>query len=464
MSQASKHTATGLLLADGAASLLAFGLAALCASVIFPLWPASGLFFLSVPFFLACMCYFAAKGHYTLRASWWLQVEHILLASFAAFTLSSLIIYILQMPVPLAPNLLLWLFMPPCLMLARWLTRAVLMKRGLWAVPTGLVGNYEAVLKLAPALKAEGYLIYDVQQAHLLDATEAQIREFEKLYPKAHICSTLEPIIRAGRYIFFCPDGGTAAHAEILSQLEKSRARFAYVPPAEGYFLYNTAPKRFFGYGIIALESGESFLPGLGLFLKDVLDRVGAAIAIVLLSPVFLMIARAIRKDGGPAMYGHTRIGKNGKPFNCLKFRSMVTNAHEMLHDLLENNPDMRKEYEETYKLKNDPRVTKIGKFLRKTSLDELPQLFNVLQGHMSLMGPRPIVEDEKKYYAEKINEYLSVRPGMTGLWQVSGRSDTGYGQRVYLDSWYVRNWSLWNDLIIFFKTILVVLKRKGAY
>ncbi len=464
MSHASKSTATGLLLADGGASLLAFGLAALCAAFIFPLWEASGLFFLSVPFFLGCLCYFAAQGHYTLRAAWWTQVGHILLASVAAFTVSMLTIDLLQTPVPLAANLLLWLFVPPCLMLGRWLARAFLTERGLWAIPTALAGNYAAVLRLVPALQAESYLAYDVQHAFLPDATEAQIAEFEKLYPAARLCGALDDLISADNYIFFCPDGGTAAQADMLAQLEKSHARFAYIPPAEGYFLYNAAPKKFFGCGIIALESGDPLLPELGRFLKDVLDRVGAAVAIVLLSPVLILIARAIRKDGGPAMYGHTRIGKDGKPFKCLKFRSMVVNAQEILHDLLENNPDMRKEYEETYKLKNDPRVTKIGKFLRKTSLDELPQLFNVLQGHMSLMGPRPIVEDERKYYAEKISEYLSVRPGMTGLWQVSGRSDTGYGQRVYLDSWYVRNWSLWNDVIIFFKTILVVLKRKGAY
>jgi undecaprenyl-phosphate galactose phosphotransferase len=142
----------------------------------------------------------------------------------------------------------------------------------------------------------------------------------------------------------------------------------------------------------------------------------------------------------------------------------MVPNAQDALRELLEKDPSAREEYARDFKLKNDPRVTRIGALLRKTSLDEIPQLFNVLRGEMSLMGPRPIVEDEKKFYNDRIADYMSVKPGITGLWQVSGRSDTGYDQRVYLDSWYVRNWSFWNDVVIGFRTFLVVLARKGAY
>jgi len=203
---------------------------------------------------------------------------------------------------------------------------------------------------------------------------------------------------------------------------------------------------------------------GAGRVVKGVMDRAGAAVALLLFSPLFAVLAYKIRKDGGPATYGHTRLGKDGRPFKCWKFRSMVTNSQEMLQDLLARDPEARAEYERDFKIKNDPRVTPIGKFLRKTSLDEIPQLFNVLCGEMSLVGPRPIVEDEKKYYGDQIGYYTSVKPGMTGLWQVSGRSDTGYEQRVRLDTYYVKNWSLWNDIVIIFKTINVVLRRKGAY
>lgn len=474
MSQPSRFTAGCLLLGESAASFFAFGLSAFYASTIFSSRTAVdvkeaflqpyGFFFLSILLFFLCVSYFASKGHYTLKASWWLQVEHILFVSLTSFVLSTLVIYARQMPAWMAQNGLLWFFMPPCLILMRWVVRNILVKKGLWAIPTILVGNYEDAIKLVPALKAETYLIYDVQQAFFLDAGETQIEDLKKLYPEVRICFGLDALSLEGSYVLFCPNGRSRVHDAILTRLERDSVRFAYVPPVEGSFLYNMEPQRFFGFGIIALESRKPLLSGLALYLKDTLDRICATIALVLLSPISIAIAWVIKKDGGPAMYGHRRIGKSDRPFTCLKFRSMVINSQEILNDLLEKEPALRKEFEETYKLKNDPRVTEIGKFLRKTSLDELPQLINVLRGEMSLTGPRPIVENEKKYYAEKIHDYLSVRPGITGLWQVSGRSDTDYNQRVYLDSWYVKNWSLWNDMIILFKTILVVLKRKGAY
>ncbi|TYZ17441.1 sugar transferase, partial [Klebsiella pneumoniae] len=154
----------------------------------------------------------------------------------------------------------------------------------------------------------------------------------------------------------------------------------------------------------------------------------------------------------------------NGRKFKCLKFRSMVINSKEVLENLLINDNEAREEWEKTFKLKNDPRITKIGHFLRRTSLDELPQLFNVLKGEMSLVGPRPIITEELQRYNEEVDYYLLSKPGMTGLWQVSGRSDVDYDTRVYLDSWYVKNWSMWNDIAILFKTIAVVLNRDGAY
>lgn len=138
----------------------------------------------------------------------------------------------------------------------------------------------------------------------------------------------------------------------------------------------------------------------------------------------------------------------------------MVTNSNEVLKELLLTNEEAKEEWEATFKLKNDPRITKIGLFLRRTSLDELPQLFNVLKGEMSLVGPRPIITDELVRYNEEVEYYLLSKPGMTGLWQVSGRSDVDYETRVYLDAWYVKNWSMWNDIAILFKTIGVVLKR----
>jgi undecaprenyl-phosphate galactose phosphotransferase len=150
--------------------------------------------------------------------------------------------------------------------------------------------------------------------------------------------------------------------------------------------------------------------------------------------------------------------------FDCLKFRTMVPDAAGVLKQLLDTNPGARAEWGRDFKLKDDPRITSIGAFLRRTSLDELPQLWNVLKGEMSLVGPRPIIEVELERYGEEVGYYLETRPGITGLWQISGRNNTSYDDRVALDCWYVRNWSLWYDLVILVKTVRVVLWREGAY
>ncbi|WP_353225855.1 sugar transferase [Salinisphaera hydrothermalis] len=180
---------------------------------------------------------------------------------------------------------------------------------------------------------------------------------------------------------------------------------------------------------------------------------------------MFLLIAIGVRCSGKQIFFAHERIGRAGRRFRCLKFRSMYPDAEARLQRLLAHDPCARAEWAENFKLKNDPRVTRFGAVLRRSSLDELPQLFNVLAGHMCLVGPRPIIKDELVRYGRYARFYLSTRPGMTGLWQVSGRSDTSYRRRVALDCAYVRSQSLGLDLKILFKTIVVVWKRQsGAY
>jgi Undecaprenyl-phosphate galactose phosphotransferase WbaP len=179
---------------------------------------------------------------------------------------------------------------------------------------------------------------------------------------------------------------------------------------------------------------------------------------------LFVILAIASRMDGGPVLFAHRRVGAGGRPFYCLKFRTMVVNADRVLADFIAKDPDLAAEWEACRKLVNDPRVTRVGRILRKTSLDELPQLINVLRGEMSLVGPRPIVESEVPLYGEAIAHYYATRPGLTGLWQVSGRSNTSYTRRVQLDVWYVNNWTIWNDIAVILKTIPVVLRRQGAH
>jgi exopolysaccharide production protein ExoY len=202
----------------------------------------------------------------------------------------------------------------------------------------------------------------------------------------------------------------------------------------------------------------------LGGWPKRAADVMIAMLALILAAPVMLAVALLIRTTmKGPAMFSHRRVGFNGKPFNCYKFRSMVTNSDQVLREYLASNPEAAREWEANRKLKRDPRVTLLGQMLRKSSLDELPQLFNILRGDMSCVGPRPIVQDELKNYGEHVHEYLSSRPGLTGLWQVTGRSSTEYSTRVALDSEYVRHWSLGADVVILTRTVFAVMRFDRA-
>jgi len=200
--------------------------------------------------------------------------------------------------------------------------------------------------------------------------------------------------------------------------------------------------------------------------MKKIFDIGFSIFALIITLPITIPIAIVIKlTDGGNIIYGHERVGKDGKKFKVLKFRSMYMDADKKLKEILVNDPKAKEEWEKTFKLKNDPRVTPIGKFLRKSSLDELPQFINVLKGDMSVVGPRPVVEEElTKYYKEKAELYKSVKPGVTGYWQVEGRSDTDYDERIRMDEYYIKNQSFLLDLKIILKTIKVMLTGKGAY
>lgn len=195
--------------------------------------------------------------------------------------------------------------------------------------------------------------------------------------------------------------------------------------------------------------------------IKRVFDIVFSLIGLILLSPVFLIIAVIIKLDSkGPVFFVHSRIGEKGKPIGIYKFRTMVNNAEDLIKSFT---PEQKEEFEKSYKLENDPRITKIGDFLRKTSLDELPQILNILKGELSIIGPRPIVQAELEKYEDNKEKFLSVKPGLTGYWAANGRSDTSYEERMQMELYYVDNMSFKLDVKIFFKTIFAVLKKEGA-
>lgn len=217
--------------------------------------------------------------------------------------------------------------------------------------------------------------------------------------------------------------------------------------------------------GILGLEVGQNLLNQTQKKIKRFTDILIILLALPILVPLFVIIGMLIKIDSkGSIFYTQVRIGSGGKTYKIIKFRSMVQEADKKLSTYLEANPEMRKEYEQYHKLKNDPRITRVGKYLRKFSIDELPQIINVLKGEMSLVGPRPFMPEETGFYNQCYSLYTYVKPGITGLWQISGRSSTSYNTRVNLDDYYLRNWSIWLDVLIFARTIGVVLGSKNSY
>ena len=195
--------------------------------------------------------------------------------------------------------------------------------------------------------------------------------------------------------------------------------------------------------------------------VKRIIDVIISTIGLIVLSPIFLILAIIIKLDSkGPVFFAHTRYGKDGKKFKMYKFRTMYENAQDMINDFT---PEQMKEWKENFKLQDDPRITKVGKFLRKTSLDELPQIVNIIKGDLSIIGPRPVIEEELEKYGDNKEKFLSVTPGLTGYWQANGRSSTTYEQRMEMELYYIDNISPKLDVKIFFKTIESVIKKEGA-
>ena len=361
------------------------------------------------------------------------------------------------------------LFLLPC---ARHAAQLLLRRFNLWDIPTLIIGNGENAREAYLALKSEPAMGFDVKAFVLLLTDGDQFCPVRHATPVAGI-----PIVSIARHSqniqwlrpFHCVIALEASEHElrdaVIRLLNHNKINDVHVIPSmRGVPLYGMETAHFFSHEVLLIQLRNNLANPLHRISKRVFDLFGSITLLLLLSPIFALLAYKVSKDGGKPFFGHFRVGQNNKPFRCYKFRSMVVNAQEVLKQLLANDPVAQAEWDQDFKLKNDPRVSKLGAFLRSTSLDELPQLWNVLKGEMSLVGPRPVVQAELERYGEDVDYYLMAKPGMTGLWQVSGRNDVDYDTRVYLDSWYVKNWSLWSDIAILFKTISVVTRRDGAY
>lgn len=404
---------------------------------------------------------------YNRRMQFWQVIERIFQASLYAVVAIVIVIYIGQIAASTSRMFIfwLWLFSFMYLTVFRYLIKKFLEKVQLLQIPVLIIGAGKTAELLVKGIINDAGMGYKI--IGLLE--DNCVRDgILKRFPVLGKFSDVEAVIMKTRvqHVFITAPGLEQEKlTQLIYKVQPLVKNMGIIPNLVGIPMGGIEVESLFNEKLMLLRLKNNLARSWNRYLKIIFDFALTLVGTVAISPILIFIAIWIYKDSpGPVIFKHTRIGKNGKKFPCYKFRSMCIDAKEKLAELLENDPVAKAEWEHDFKLKNDPRITKSGAFLRKTSLDELPQIFNVLKGEMSLVGPRPVIEEELERYGEYVNDYLMVKPGITGMWQVSGRSDIDYKERVLLDSWYVRNWSVWIDIVMLVKTLKVVLLRKGAY
>ena len=405
---------------------------------------------------VSVLLWFQHKGYYRVRMNFWAEAKAVISAVAVAMTFDGFLQFAAKNDFSRLWLMAGWIFAGVAMLGFRAMYRRSLRRAGRWQVATLLVGKGDTARDTRSALESERGLGYTIvaQIDNLPEAFLKSGRSWERL------CAQ-----HGAEYVIIALDGSELDNAgHSIAQLTREQVPFSISPPRRNLPITDMAPQYFFSHDVKLLTYSSGLEQPLPRFIKRAFDVAVSGSLLVLISPVMLVLAVMVKRDGGPVFFGHGRIGKNGTVFKCLKFRSMIHNSQAVLERHLAENPEARAEWAADHKLKSDPRVTRFGEFLRSSSLDELPQLINVLKGEMSLVGPRPIVQGEVPKYDRDIAHYYRVSPGITGLWQVSGRNDVTYDQRVQMDSWYVRNWSLWHDVAIMCKTIPALLKRSGAY
>jgi undecaprenyl-phosphate galactose phosphotransferase len=407
---------------------------------------------------LAVLFFFNSRGRYRERQGFWPNLGLVIQGAALALAVDAIAQYAAKWSFSRLWLVGAWIWAVPLLSAARVAGRGVLGWFGLWRRPVVVVANAEA----------------EQVASNFVAAKEGSFEIAKEIVPAPGWTSDPRPLIdevlaldeaRAGLVLFVLTLDDLPEVLRHCRKLEQAKIDFAVTLDLGAVGRRGLFTDVRFSDGVPVLQGTVNRLERpLPRAIKRTMDLVLTSLGFVVLLPVMGVVALLVRRDGGPAMFAHTRVGKDGQPFKCYKFRSMVMDADRALKELLERDPEARAEWEANYKLKDDPRITKLGKFLRSSSMDELPQLFNVIKGDMSLIGPRPVVEEElDKYYGEETQIYLSVRPGLSGLWQVSGRSMTDYEERVDLDARYIRLWSIWLDVSIIVRTLGVVVKRHGA-
>ncbi len=418
--------------------------------------------------FLIWIFFFYYEGLYTKRFSFWDEIKALwnvsIFSTAGIFTIVSIgkLSNEISRTIIVLMGLFSILFLPLIRMaLKKFLRRLGFLKRRVLILGAGETGRL-----IASALRKEPNYGYEVI-GFLDDDPEKVGKAIDGIKVHKGVDRAIT-YLKGGNItdIFIAmPSAGKEKLQGLINNLQHKVERLLFVPDMFGIAVLGTNLQHFFHEQAFALEMKNNLSRPLNIFMKKCFDLIVSVLLIPFLFIPVVIISILIKLDSkGPAIFSQERVGKKDKRFRCFKFRTMYADAEDRLTELLESNPGTKKEWEQTWKIKDDPRITRIGKFLRKTSLDELPQLINVLRGEMSLVGPRPYLPRELDFLENSMELVFGVQPGITGLWQVSGRSNTSYDYRIALDSWYVRNWNLWLDIVILFKTVRVVLKKEGAW
>lgn len=430
-----------------------------------PFTVADTVFFSIVP--LVFLLFMQFDRLYTARLLFWQMTEKLFKISIYAVLLIVGLLYFTGVGKEISRIFifLLWLYSFGFAVIGRYLAKKALIMAGAWQKPALLLGAGQTGELLFRAFRDDGGLGYNI--VGLIEDRPRVAASFKGCPLLGSFAEAEKIIARTGvkELIVAAPGLERTELVGLIQRLQPLVNNITFVPDLFGVPVASLELETLFNEKTILLRVRNNLAYWYNSTLKLVFDNLASLAGMIVILPVCAVIAAAIKLDSpGPIFFAHQRIGRDGKTFPCYKFRTMAVNAQELLEKYLASDPAIRQEWERDFKLKDDPRVTRVGRFLRKTSLDELPQIFNVLRGEMSLVGPRPIIKDEIAKYGDYINDFYLVRPGITGLWQVSGRSDVDYENRVQLDSWYVRNWSLWLDMMLLMRTVGVVVRGKGAY
>jgi len=358
--------------------------------------------------------------------------------------------------------LIIWASGAPSILLARHLVRGVLSKQSWWGIPAVILGQGPCAERVIHTL-SKGNIGLRIAGILTDDLSTYSAQGFPPVLGNLSAAHHWAQN-RMAKYVIVALPGKTNSELRyIIQNFCRSFRHVLLVPDLPGICSLGIVTHEIGGE--VGLELPQRLCHTWANLTKRLFDLVVSALFLLCLAPIFYLIAVAIKLTSkGPIFFGHSRYGQDGELFKALKFRTMAQDADQLLASHLEAHPEFRAEWERDHKLRKDPRVTLVGRFLRRYSLDELPQLLNVLLGQMSLVGPRPIVKNEIVKYGDGYDLYTRVLPGITGLWQVSGRNNTTYAERVAFDEYYVRNWSVWLDLYILTKTVKTVIKAEGAY